>query len=715
MNLWANRLFLKLMRLVLGVWFRFRAFNEQAAKCEGPVLLIPNHLSWIDWLFVGLCVDPDWMFAASEMPARTSKMHAWVLSNPRIILIGTDPASALKKMAGHLEKGGKLILFAEGRMSRTGCLQRLFGGTGFLIQKTNAKVITCYLRGAGRVLGSVHGGWTKWFPKVTAHFSDPVEPPQYEGKPADQRAKLNQWLRDRMLRQQFDTEMEFGEQTLITAIAGLAKQIPNQTVLEDTTFKTMTYRELLVGTDVLAGRWAKLLDKQADRVGVLLPNVNSQVATLTSLWASGKVPAILNYTSGTSTMLQCVELAGVKQVITSRAFLEKAKLEADPFEESGIELIYLEDVAEKISGFSKLYAFLNHKFNPLAGHYTPFADTAAVLFTSGSEGVPKGVELTHRNLLANVRQCMSVLDLKEGERFFTCLPLFHSFGLTGGLLLPLLRGSFVYLFPSPLMYRQIPEVFYDRDCTILLATNTFLNGYARFGQAADFATLRYVICGAEKVQDSTRETWARKFGVTLVEGYGATETSPVLSTNTIIESREGSVGRFFPGIDYKLEKVDGVDEGGKLLVKGPNIMKGYLNPEPNSEFQKLNGWYDTGDIVTVDEDRYITIKGRAKRFAKISGEMVSLTAVEAALAGAFPQHGEDCAVAVVTRPDVDKGEQLIAVTNKAALTGAEIRVAVTEAGLPNLAVPREIKVLPEIPVLGSGKVNYPELTKLAQD
>ena len=715
MNIWANRFFLKLMRLVLGVWFRFRAINEEAAKCEGPALLIPNHLSWIDWLFVGLCVDPNWMFAASEMPARTSKLHAWVLSNPRIILIGTDPASALKKMTAHLEAGGKLILFAEGRMSRTGCLQRLFGGTGFLIQKTKPKVITCYLRGAGRVLGSVHGGWTKWFPKVTAHFSDPVEPPQYEGKPADQRTKLNQWLRDRMLHQQFEAEMEYGEKTLLTALADVAKQIPSQIALEDTTFQTLTYRELLIGTDLLAVQWNKLLKTNAERVGVLLPNINGQVVALTSLWATGKVPAILNYTAGEATMLQCAELAGIKQIVTSKAFLEKAKVNPEPFEEADVELIYLEDIRERISDFNRFSSFLNHKINPLAGHYTPFADTAVVLFTSGSEGVPKGVELTHHNLLANVRQCMSVLDLKESERFFTCLPLFHSFGLTGGLLLPLLRGSFVYLFPSPLMYRQIPEVFYDRDCTILLATNTFLNGYARFGQAADFASLRYVICGAEKVQDSTRETWARKFGVSLVEGYGATETGPVLSTNTIIENREGSVGRLFPGIEYKIETIDGVDEGGRLLVKGPNIMKGYLNSEPNAEFQKLEGWYDTGDIVTVDEDRYITIKGRAKRFAKISGEMVSLTAVEAALAGSFPQHGEDCTVAVVTRPDADKGEQLIAVTNKADLTGAEIREAVTGSGLPNLAVPREIKVLPEIPVLGSGKVNYPELSKQVQN
>ena len=248
----------------------------------------------------------------------------------------------------------------------------------------------------------------------------------------------------------------------------------------------------------------------------------------------------------------------------------------------------------------------------------------------------------------------------------------------------------------------------------MLATNTFLNGYARFGQAADFAELRYVICGAEKIQEATRDVWARKFGVSLMEGYGATETGPVLSTSTILESREGAVGRLFPGVDYRLEKVDGVDEGGKLLVKGPNIMKGYLNPEPNAEFQKLDGWYDTGDIVTVDEDRYITIKGRAKRFAKISGEMVSLTAVENALAGAFPQHGEDCAIAVVARPDADKGEQLIAATNKSALELCEIREAITAAGLPNLAAPREIKVLEEIPLLGSGKTNYPELNKLVQ-
>jgi acyl-[acyl-carrier-protein]-phospholipid O-acyltransferase/long-chain-fatty-acid--[acyl-carrier-protein] ligase len=712
MNIWSNRLFLWILRLILRLWFRFRAFNEDATRIEGPVLLIPNHVSWIDWLFVGLCLDTDWKLAASEMPARVSKLHAWVLGNSRIILIGADPAASLKRMTAHLKDGGKLVLFAEGRMSRTGTLQRLFDGTGFLIQKANPKVITCYQRGASRVPGSPHGGWTKWFPKVTAHFSDPVEPPKFEGlKGSDARAKLNQWLRDLMVRQQFETEMENGPQTILPALAEVARQIPHRTALEDTTFQTLTYRRLLVGTDLLASQWNRLLDQRVERVGVLLPNVNGKAVTLTSLWAADKVPAILNYTAGTSAMLQCIELSDIKQVITSRAFIEKAKLEVEPLVAAGVELIYLEDVREKISGLAKLCSLLNHKLNPWAGQYTPFADTAVIIYTSGSEGVPKGVELTHYNLLSNIRQCIAVIDITDNDRFFTCLPIFHSFGLTVGLLLPLLRGAFVYLFPSPLMYRQIPAIFYDRDCTILLATNTFLNGYARAAQAADFSNLRYLLCGAEKVQEATREIWAKKFGVRIFEGYGATETGPCLSVNTIFEARDGSVGRLFPDIEYKLEKIDGVAEGGKLLVKGPNIMKGYLNKEPNEEFKKLGGWYDTGDIVTVDEDRFITILGRAKRFAKISGEMVSLTAVENALAGAFPQHGEDCTIAVIARPDADKGEQLIAATNKPGLELGEIRTAIADAGLPNLAAPREIKLLEEIPLLGSGKINYPELGK----
>jgi acyl-[acyl-carrier-protein]-phospholipid O-acyltransferase/long-chain-fatty-acid--[acyl-carrier-protein] ligase len=343
------------------------------------------------------------------------------------------------------------------------------------------------------------------------------------------------------------------------------------------------------------------------------------------------------------------------------------------------------------------------------------------LFTSGSEGDPKAVELTHRNVLANIRQMVSVVDLMESDRFFNALPLFHSFGLAIGLLLPLVRSTFVFLYVSPLHYRVVPSAFYNLDCTVLFGTNTFLNGYARKAHPYDFRSLRYLFAGAEKLQDSTANLWMRKFGVRVIEGYGATECSPCLSANTPMRSRHGTAGQFLPDIEYKLEPVEGVsaaenDGGetprGRLFVRGPNIMRGYLNPEANAKFEALGGWYDTGDIVNVDADGYVHILGRLKRFAKVSGEMVSLTAVEDVLAGAFPKYGLKFAIAVVAKPDEGKGEKLVAATNEPRLTIDEVRSAIRERGLGNLAAPREIKVVHELPRLGTGKINHRELGKL---
>ena len=333
-------------------------------------------------------------------------------------------------------------------------------------------------------------------------------------------------------------------------------------------------------------------------------------------------------------------------------------------------------------------------------------DTAVVLFTSGSEGTPKGVELTHANLLANIRQVTAVLDVTDHDRFFNALPLFHSFGLTGGTLFPLVRGCYIFLYPTPLHYRIVPALVYDRQCTVLMGTNTFLNGYARMAHPYDFTTLRFLVGGAEKVQSATLETWSRKFGVRVGEGYGATECSPVVSLNTRMEPGVGSAGRFLPGIEYRLEPVEGVTEGGRLFVRGPNVMKGYLNPEANAAFQALGGWYDTGDIAAVDPSGFLHILGRLKRFAKVSGEMVSLTAVEDALAGAFPHYGLRCQIAVITRPDEEKGEALIAVANEPRLQLAEIRAVIKAKGLNNLSVPREILVVPSIPKLGTGKIDH---------
>jgi len=706
----------RLLRLLARLLFGFRAFNEAVLKTPGPVLLVPNHLSWLDWLFVGVCLEDDWKFVVSSTTAELSWLHRRIMLNRRTFPVDAASPYAVKRMAEHLAANGRLVLFAEGRMSRTGALMKLFDGTGFLLYRTHARVITCHLRGAQRVLCSPHPGWTRLFPRVTAHFSEALDPPRLQHLTTLQaRNRYTDWLRDQMLDQQFRIEMAFGARTLPEAILGIAARRPNLVVLQDATMTELTYRRLLASAHLLARQWeGSLAGGGPGRVGVLLPNVNALPVVLLSLWSIGQVPAILNFSTGPATLLACAQLAGLKQIITSRVFLERARLNIQPLLEAGLRFLYLEEVRAQITPLRKLLALLRCRFAPHSAFRIPHSSdsVAVVLFTSGSEGQPKGVELTHANLLANIRQILSVLDVMDTDRFFSALPLFHSFGLTAGVLLPLVRGIFTFLYPSPLHYRMIPTAFYNLDCTVMFGTNTFLNGYARKAHPYDFRSLRYLVCGAEKLQEATATLWSRRFGVRVIEGYGATECSPAISLNTAMDVRFSSAGRLLPGIEYRIEPVEGVSEGGRLFVRGPNVMRGYLNTDANAAFQALGGWYDTGDIVRVDEDRFVYILGRLKRFAKVSGEMVSLTAVEDALAGAFPQYGLRCQIAVLSRPDEDKGEVLVAVANEPKLSLEAIRAALKAKGLTNLCVPRELKVVKEIPKLGTGKVNHRELAKI---
>ncbi len=702
--------------LLARLWFRFHAFNTEVLKTPGPVLLIPNHVSWLDWLFLYTVLEDDWKFVTSATTAETTWVHKKMMVNRRTFPVDTTSPYAAKRMAEFLATGGRLVLFAEGRITLTGSLMKLFDGTGFLIHKTGAKVITCYLRNARRVPFVRHKGWTQWFPRVTAHFSVALTPPPLPDgtRSSVARERRTTWLRDAMVRQQFEVEQSFGPQNILAAVVEAARQQPGKVVLEDVSFTELTYRRLMVGADVLAGEFRQRLAPGAP-VGVLLPNVNGTPVTLLALWSLGCVPAILNFSTGIPTMLQCAQLAGLKSVVTSRMFVQKAKLELTPFLDAGIQLIFLEDIRAGVSGLTKLGKLLNHTvacgagLNPQSEGRNPQSNTAVILFTSGSEGVPKGVELTHGNLLANMRQLMGVLDVTDHERFFSAMPLFHSFGLMAGLVVPLTNGFYTFLYPSPLHYRVVPAAVYDKACTVMLGTNTFLNGYARRANPYDFNSVKFLVAGAEKIQDATVQTWAKKFGVRILEGYGATECSPAITINSRLEPKSGSVGRFLPGMEWKLEPIEGVAEGGKLFVRGPNVMRGYLNPDANAKFQALGGWYDTGDMVKVDDEGFVHILGRLKRFAKISGEMVSLTAVEDALAGAFPQLGLKCEIAVIAVPDEDKGEKLIAVTDQPKLTLEDIRGVIRGKGMTNLSVPREVMVVREIPKLGTGKVNHREL------
>ncbi len=741
-----------ILRWLVRLLYGFRAYNEAALDTPGPVLLLPNHLSWWDWALIAVCLKDDWRFVTSSTTAETTWVHKRIMVNRRTFPVDINSPFAVKRMAEYLQGGGRLVLFPEGRLSRTGSLMKLFDGTGFLIFKTRPKVITAYLRGAGRLPFSPNPGWKKWFPRLSVHFSPVLVPPPMDHVSATQaRARLTDWLRAQMVRQQFETEMAFGPTTVPAAIVAAAQRQPGRGVLQDATLKQLSYRRLLVGARLLAEQWTGTLAPNGGRIGVLLPNVNALPVTLLSLWLAKRVPAVLNYSSGVAVMLTCARLAGLKQIITSRSFLERARLDLAPLQAAGMEILFLEDVRQRITAGQKFSAFLQQLLRrpPPTDHLQP-EDVAVILYTSGSEGEPKGVELTHHNLLANIRQMAAAIDLLETDRFFNALPLFHSFGLTVGLLLPLVRGLYVFLYLSPLHYRVVPSAFYNLDCTVFFGTNTFLAGYGRKANPYDFRALRYLFAGAEKLQESTAALWMHKFGVQVLEGYGATECSPCLSANLPTHPRQGSVGQFLPGIEYKLEPVEGIEQStvrresqvsslksqvgeaqstvhspqstvdgqglgvGRLLVRGPNVMRGYLNPEANAKFQALGGWYDTGDIVEIDSDGFAFIRGRLKRFAKVSGEMVSLAAVEDVLAGAFPQYGLRFAVAVIARPDEAKGEKLITVTNEPRLTLVQVREALRAGGLGNLAAPREIKLVRELPRLGTGKINHRELERILQ-
>jgi acyl-[acyl-carrier-protein]-phospholipid O-acyltransferase/long-chain-fatty-acid--[acyl-carrier-protein] ligase len=720
-----------IVRWLLRLLYGFQAFNEPVLRTKGPVLLLSNHLSWWDWLFIGTCLEKDWRFVTSSATAKLTRIHRWIMINHRTFPVDMTSPYAMKHIAEYLHHGGRLVLFPEGRMSTTGSLMKLFEGTGFLAAKTPAKIITGYLRGAGRLPFSRNPNRKQWFPRVSAHFSEVLTPPKSaHAASMEARLSVTNWLRDQMLRQQFETELAFDPPTILEAIKSTARKNRRRIAVQDASLQELTYGRLLTAATVLANQWRAWLPSPAPRVGLLLPNVNAFPVVLLSLWMRNRVPAILNYTTGPATLATCARLAGLKQVITSRQFLQRAQLDLGPLQAAGLQVVFLEDVRDRISAWDQLRGAIRAKLSRgITRAATPSPDPALILFTSGSEGEPKGVELSHRNVLANVRQMLAVIDLMDNDRFFNALPLFHSFGLTVGLILPLVQATFVFLYLSPLHYRVVPAALYNMNATVFFGTNTFLAAYARKAHPYDFRSVRYVFAGAEKLLESTSTLWMQKFGVRVLEGYGATECSPCVSVNMPMQARPGSAGRLLPAIEYRLEPVEGLEisnplgdsavstphsalPAGRLLVRGPNVMRGYLNPEPNAKFQSDGGWYDTGDIARVDADGFLFLLGRLRRFAKVSGEMVSLTAVEEALSDAFPQFGPKLITAVIALPDETKGEKVILVTNEPKLTLAQVRDVIRERGLGNLAAPREINVLPHLPLLGTGKVNHRELQKL---
>jgi len=483
----------------------------------------------------------------------------------------------------------------------------------------------------------------------------------------------------------------------------MAKAHPKKNIIEDLN-GPLTYDQFLISVNVLS-KSIKVVTNNEPRVGLYLPNVTGTVIALFALFKNEQDPCILNFTMGAQSLLDCLETASLQTVLTSREFIKVANLESVADEmEKVVKLVYLEDLKENLT--------LGQKLGGLAESKLPMnkkrKQGEVVLFTSGTETKPKGVILTHRNIYANIKQSVSTVDMGEKDRIFNPLPLFHSFGLTVGAVLPFVTNIKSFLYPTPLHYKEIPKMIGKDKSTVFVATNTFFNNYAKFATREQLHTLRIVVAGAEKLKKDVKEKYARDFGVLLLEGYGTTETSPIVALNTPEHHKDGTVGKLIPLMEYRIEKVEGIDRGGNLLLKGPNVMKGYLIH--GKGFVPCGEWYNTGDICEVDDEGYVHIISRLKRFSKIAGEMISLNKIEEMALECYSQSG----FYAVSVPDPRKGEKIILFTTNNDISDKEFKKYVKEQKVSALYIPYKIEFIEEVPILGSGKVNYRELEEMAK-
>jgi acyl-[acyl-carrier-protein]-phospholipid O-acyltransferase/long-chain-fatty-acid--[acyl-carrier-protein] ligase len=479
-------------------------------------------------------------------------------------------------------------------------------------------------------------------------------------------------------------------------------------ILEDQERSPLSYTDLIRAAFAL-GRKIAAFTKPGERVGVMLPSSVGGVVTFFALHAFGRVPTMLNFTAGIRNLKAACELARVKTVLTSHRFVEQGKLHdlIDALE-TQTTVVYLEDVRRTVGLSDKLFAAAAGAFPKRFRVATRPDAPGVILFTSGSFGAPKGVVLSQANLIANCRQVAQHIALDPDWVFFNPLPIFHCFGLTGGALLPILTGLKAFQYPSPLHIKQIPTLVKDSKANVLFATDTFINQYARSAAPDELSGLTFVVCGAEKVRDETHNLIHEKFGpIPLLEGYGATEASPVIAVNIPSDNRRGTVGAVLPGVETRLVPVPGIPGGGQLYVRGPNVMSGYLNADGGID-PPVDGWHDTGDVVSISDDGWVKIKGRVKRFAKVGGEMVSLTAAEDLACAVWPEGRH----AVVSLPDPKKGERLVLVTDRQDAEAGPLLAHAQSIGAPEIAVPRKIIRVAEIPVLGTGKTDYVALQRI---
>lgn len=704
------------LRWLLTFLYRVEIIGmENYDKAGDRVLIIANHISFLDPLLLGVFLPDKITFAINSQIAERWWLKPFLGLSHVFRMDPTHPIS-LKNLIHYLQKPSKTVIFPEGRITITGSLMKIYDGTGMVADKSGATILPIRINGAqythfSRLQRVIR---LRLFPKITLHILPPTKiTVDKELRGRIRRHTCGLMLSDLMNDMMFTTSSH--HKTLFTALLEARKIHGGQhTVAEDLDRIPLSYNTLITRSLAIGNALTKITSA-GENVGVYLPNSSKTLNVVLGLQIFDRVPAMLNYSLGARGMLSACHTAQVKTVLTSRRFIELGQFSEDAQTlEENINLIYLEDLAKSISILDKITAVIQTK---TASFWYPRSQCspdspAVVLFTSGSEGAPKGVVLSHQNILANHQQISARISFNAQDTVLNFLPMFHSFGFTVGTLLPIMNGMTTFFYPSPLHYSIVPEMAYETSATIMFGTNTFLSAYGKKAHPYDFYNMRYVVAGAEKLHENTRQLWADKFGIRILEGYGATETSPVAAVNTPMYFKAGTVGRLMPGMQYKLETIPGIADAGKLHLYGENIMQGYLlndNPgqlvPPSSIYG--SGWYDTGDIVHVDEERYVTIRGRSKRFAKIGGEMVSLTATEQLINDIWP----DAQHVVVCIPDERKGEQLVLISTQPNANSKQLNALIT--GVATINLPRKFIQVEKVPVLATGKINYIEAAELA--
>lgn len=680
-----------------------------ARNARTPVIYVVSHQSRIEPALMLSLLPDDTLHILDEASARSPWLEPW-RELARTIAFNAEHLFVSRRLVRVLKGKGRLAVYLPDDVEPDVKSFRLFRAITRIAMQADARIVPIFVAGARDLpmsLTPADKAPRHWFPRLSLSVLEPMTVAELVARNPDMASNTNA-LFDRFAEARlYGSNLDRG---LFLAMRDAADRVgASHPIIEDVISGALSYRKMFIGARVL-GRRFEAVTAPGEAVGLLLPNANGIVLSFVGLISAARVAAMINYTAGPASVTAAIRTAVIRTVVSSRAFIEKAAIDdiVAAVEAGGAKMLWLEDVRESVTLLDKVAAALFWRF-PLQRQQAP--KPAVILFTSGSEGTPKAVVLSHRNLLANAMQAEARITISPADILLNVLPVFHSFGLTGGTILPLVTGVKLILYPSPLHYKIIPEIARKVKPTVMFGTDTFLANYARTAKDGDFSSLRFVVAGAEAVKPETRRTYRDRFQASIIEGFGLTEAAPVVAVNTAIHNRDGTVGRLLPAIRMKLEPVEGISEGGRLWLDGPNMMMGYMTADRPGELQPLEGWHDTGDIVSVDRDGFITIRGRAKRFAKIAGEMVSLGAVEMLVQSLWPEQ-RHAAVAV---PDKRRGERIVLVTTADDANAEELRQFGKKAGAAELMVPNDIIKVEEIPVLGSGKTDYVSARKLAID